>query len=330
MKAFAAMAHRANTTKSYAAQQRIFINMCQSLQIDHIKPLSEQDLCLLITCYAESHKPTTIPAFVSALVDYAKHNGLGDLPRNQLYEDVRKGLSNYLATTNVSVPKQAFTLEDLCVLYQHIDHQSFTGARDWCAICLAFFGLLRVGEYMGGALLYGHITVHRLGLSIRVMFSKTSLIPTTIDISSRGDQLCPSQAFAAYRTHLSRLPFSISSNTALFLTVLQSGQYTPMTDTEFIAALRALITKAFPDRDTQAYAGHSFRRGGATAMKLAGISDAIIQMHGRWKSDAFALYFDKQNIIDVRLLATQGMQTIASSAHMHAISHSSHSSSHAV
>ena len=42
--------------------------------------------------------------------------------------------------------------------------------------------------------------------------------------------------------------------------------------------------------DASKYSGHSFRSGAATTALEAGISDATIQMLGRWKSDAYRRY----------------------------------------
>ncbi len=38
--------------------------------------------------------------------------------------------------------------------------------------------------------------------------------------------------------------------------------------------------------------GHSFRRGAATSAKEVGLSDAEIQLLGRWKSNSYRLYID--------------------------------------
>jgi hypothetical protein len=46
-------------------------------------------------------------------------------------------------------------------------------------------------------------------------------------------------------------------------------------------------------QDPERYSSHSLRIGGATAMSLAGISDHIIMIYGRWKSLAFLLYARK-------------------------------------
>jgi integrase len=38
------------------------------------------------------------------------------------------------------------------------------------------------------------------------------------------------------------------------------------------------------------YSGHSFRSGAATTAVRRGMGDAMIQMLGRWKSDAYRAY----------------------------------------
>jgi len=40
-------------------------------------------------------------------------------------------------------------------------------------------------------------------------------------------------------------------------------------------------------RDHHDYSGHSFRRGGTTAMYEAGVLETLIAMHGRWRSLAY-------------------------------------------
>ena len=42
--------------------------------------------------------------------------------------------------------------------------------------------------------------------------------------------------------------------------------------------------------DSSLFSGHSFRRGGAQSLADAGVSDEILKVVGRWRSDAFRLY----------------------------------------
>jgi hypothetical protein len=277
------------------------------LDIDPLMPLSEQQLCLIVSAYADQHKQTTVPGFISAIAYLTETQGHGQLPRGALFDRVRAGLGNYFGDVE-SVPKAALTLDDLCSFYSHIQHNTFAGARDWCACVFAFFGLLRINEYMNGGLQYHHVQPHSLGVTLTIPFSKTSLVPAKVDIVSRDDALCPLRAFSAYSAFLLAGPLPPAASNPFFISQLISGN-TAMTDAEFTARIRDIIRIALPGKNPMSYAGHSFRRGGATAMKLAGVSDSVIQQQGRWKSDAYRVYFDRQNNLDVRLLATQGLHT---------------------
>ena len=71
-------------------------------------------------------------------------------------------------TRNIAVPKVALTMADLTAFYPYFDRSTFEGARDWCACVLAFFGLLRVGEYTDGRLRMQDVRLaHSLSRSAR-------------------------------------------------------------------------------------------------------------------------------------------------------------------
>lgn len=76
-----------------------------------------------------------------------------------------------------------------------------------------------------------------------------------------------------------------------------------MLDSQFIARIRTLVRVALR-RDPQQFAGHSFRRGGTTALLQAGVPEATIATHGRWKSLAYRSYIDVQHNLRMRLAAT--------------------------
>jgi len=210
-------------------------------------------------------------------------------------------------TRNIAVPKVALTMADLTAFYPYFDRSTFEGARDWCACVLAFFGLLRVGEYTDGRLRMQDVRLAHWGVSLTLPFSKTSLIPTQVDIVSRTDILCPARATAEYLSFFRRFP-GLPQRPAdpFFITRLPTG-FTPLSPADFITRVRKVIQGVLPGRHPKAYAGHSFRRGGTTALKLAGVSDSIIQLHGRWKSDAYRRYIDSDNNLNTRLLATAAL-----------------------
>ena len=301
---------RPNTRKTYSAHDATFRIICRQLAIDGARPLSEVELCRVVTVYARSHKVTTVAGFISAVGYNAATAGHGDLPRGTLFARTMKGINNVHAD-QVATPKTAITLSDMISFHCHIDHTTFEGARDWCACTFAFFGLLRINEYANGHLQHGHVRHTAAGVKLNIVTSKTSLRPVRIDIAERADVLCPSRALSNYLGFFVRFPaLPHELNTPLFITRRKTADFHAMTDIEFTATVRRLIQLTSPGCDASQYAGHSFRRGGTSALKLAGVDDSVVQLHGRWKSDAYRRYIDVEHDIALRLLATQSIPSV--------------------
>lgn len=64
----------------------------------------------------------------------------------------------------------------------------------------------------------------------------------------------------------------------------------PLTRRTLLACTRTLLCRA--GVDLSKHRGLSFRRGGATSLSAAGVSDRLIKQIGRWKSWVFAIYID--------------------------------------
>jgi hypothetical protein len=222
-----------------------------------------------------------------------------DLPRGRTFDRVRAGLLNWYGDTNFSEPARGFTVADLRTIRSHINLGLFADARDWCAALFAFYGLLRIKEYTCSGLLREHVAVHSYGISLAIPFSKTALIPTVVSIVRRDDELCPLAAHRAYTRHLPtrlrsvELPYFLHS----------SSTTAPLTDTTFIRHVRRWV-RDYLHRQPTDYSGHSFRRGGTTALQIAGVPESTIASHGRWKSLAYRAYFDVQFNLELRLAAT--------------------------
>jgi site-specific recombinase XerC len=297
-----------NTVASYRTQFNNLIQICDRYGIDLSRPLDEHDLSFVTAAYAEGHKFTTVAHFLSAVAFYTRQLFNQELPRGRLFNETLTGLRKYYGDTNVSTPKAALTLGDLSKFSQVLDTRYFEHARDWCACLLAFFGLLRINEYMGGGLRMRHVRIASYGLDVTIIRSKTSNVPAVISMTSRSDSLCPVRALRSYLAFFPALGLPHRPDDALFISRLQgSSRIEIMSDAEFISRVRAVVGAAFPDRDTARYAGHSFRRGGASALQEAGVPAALIQQHGRWASDAFRRYLDSSISPVMRLLPTRGL-----------------------
>ena len=147
----------------------------------------------------------------------------------------------------------------------------------WFVCLLAFFGLLRICEYADGRLRWSALSVDADGLSLTIPFSKTSAAPFTLRIAFRGDSLCAKSACSAL---LSLVPWTDIANDAPVLCLSTS---VACSRAAWTAEIKRLAASALAV-DASAYAGHSFRRGGTTAMYLAGVPEAVIAAHGRWRS----------------------------------------------
>ena len=270
------------------------------MHIDSQAPLTELQLCGVCIVYAQQHRITSLAGFISAVAHYAMRMGFPDLPRGRTFERVKAGLLNWYGDTNFSEPARGFTVADLRAIRAHINLAVFADARDWCAALFAFYGLLRIREYTCAALLRQHVVRYDWGISLAVPFSKTSLIPTTVSLVHRGDDLCPVAAHRAYTRHLpARLrgigvPYFLHSKTST----------AALTDVTFIRHVRHWVRDCL-HRDPAEYSGHSFRRGGTTALQIAGVPESTIANHGRWKSLAYRSYFDVQFNLQLRLSATE-------------------------
>ena len=296
---FAGYSLRLNPRRAYESRQRTFQAICDSMRIDSTYPLTELQLCGICIIYAHRHRITSLPGFISAIAHYTMRMGFPDLPRGRTFDRVKAGILNWYGDTNFSQPARGFTVQDLRDIRPHLNLDVFADARDWCAALFAFFGLLRIKEYTCSGLLHEHVSVHRWGISLAIPFSKTALIPTAVAIVRRDDDLCPLAAHGAYSRHLPLrlrrvgVPYFLHDNSTT----------TPLTDFTFIRDVRRWVRDHLhsPPAD---YSGHSFRRGGTTALQIAGVPESTIASHGRWKSLAYRSYFDVQFNLQLRLAAT--------------------------
>jgi hypothetical protein len=291
---------RRNTQASYANQQRNWFLICAQLGLAIDRPVSERQLCAacIVFCLSD-HKFTTLSVFASAVNAWHLDSFAKPLPRNYLFKRVQAGLANIFASTSLSETKIGLDIDQLASIYKHIEFGSFDECRDWCMFIFAFFGLLRVSEYTGGSLQQSDVVATRAGVSIWLPFHKTSPTPVRIEISRRSDCLCPVRAYRRYCAFLG----AVRSEASLPFFVSSLSSRKSMSDRAIITSFRSKLS-AIGVRNLSDYAGHSFRRGGFSAMCAAGVPFALAQSHGRWKSLSYQRYIDTVHSAKLRLLAT--------------------------
>lgn len=286
---FSRMALQVNSRSAYATHHKTYLKFCESIGHDALSGVTEELLCADIIDFVRSHKVTTLPQYISAVANWHHEHSLGDLPRNRLFQRVQKGIQNVFGLSESVQSKAALSLADLQVFYGKMNFSRFCDSRDWLCYVFAFFGLLRIHEYIGASFKFGHVKVKSWGISITIPFSKTNLQPVKVRLVRRD----PSDMFdpvSAYYRYVQFIPKPIQHpNIPFFLQ--RADRSIPITDTEYMETFKQRVKLWLHKKDTN-YAGHSFRRGGTTALFLAGVPETVIAAHGRWKSLAYRKYFD--------------------------------------
>jgi integrase len=266
-------------------------------------PLKEQDLCIFASYHAREKRFVSCPTLFSALADWHRRQGFGELPRHDAFHATMKGLTNLTSGSYTPDVKRAITLDNLRSIHELMDPNCFEHARDWAIMMNAFFSQLRSGEYVLGksqrTLQWRDI--HRdeanKGLQLNIRFSKTSTTTVPIYTSFREDIFCPDAAIRRYAAQVKNR----RSTGAVF--IQSSGR--PLTQAAWGKRFHYWIARIGLPVDQ--YAPHSLRRGGATAMFEAGVPRATISKHGRWVSDAIDGYNDFR-VGERRLAATRALR----------------------
>jgi integrase len=245
--------------------------------------------------FCQTHKITSLRPFVSAINNAYLDNKWDALARNHLYNKCIKGLHNQFARSDESKPKKSLSIKSMKQIATTIDKESFEDCRDWAAAVFAFFALLRRSEYTNGALLKKNVSRGKEGIEITITRSKTSNVPQKVAMSRRKDELCPILAYNQYV----KVRGKADKDDPFFKE--KKDQVIPMSGEKFIHRIRQRYGQV-TGKDAKLIAGHSFRRGGATAMAKAGLSTDMIKQQGRWRSTTMpAVYADIQNDRGMRM-----------------------------
>lgn len=197
--------------------------------------------------------------------------GLPRLTRGNAFYETVDGLRHIYGQVDIQTPATALDWSDLQELQKGIDFGCLADVRFWCATILGFQGLFRASEI--GRVQLDHIEINSWGVRVTVLFSKTNHSPVPVTMVARGDVFCPVLAFLL-----------------LMKLMRAAGEHAPFPSSyhAFNKSLQARCSDAGISK--LGVSTHSLRRGGTTALALAGVPEAIIQAHGRWSSLEYRKY----------------------------------------
>lgn len=273
-------------------------------------PMSEMILAGFLRAAAVGWKPGTFGPFKAAVADWHRAANLGG--QNPLDGGtgalVYKGARRLAGKANGTEVKQAkaMSVELLVALLawlrkkEEIDPaRAPLYRRDAAWLVLGFCGLLRRSEL--GGLTRGDVDMSGPGMRVKIAKSKT-------DQEGVGQWVY----YAATTSSGIRVKETVArwlgagrrggAKEPLFTKWHRRGRYMTAEAVQakgraMVEGMRRHIQGMFEYYGMQtpsgSYSGHSLRRGGATALFLAGWSPEEIQKHGRWSSDCYKRYLER-------------------------------------
>ena len=199
----------------------------------------------------------------------------------------------------------ALTLDQLRTIIRSMDLTQLANLRDATAMVLAFWSLLRAGEYTYNpkpeapweetpVLTRGFVTPDEDGLSVFLAKSKVDQRwrGVTLPVGRRGDDVCPQFWVQRWKDATNIL----RDDDPLFCNVhgpldMVNFPVTPLTYQNFASRFKDHCRRALGPEAAEHLSTHSLRAGGATWMLDNGVAKETVKRLGRWKSKAWKRYY---------------------------------------
>ena len=288
------MAYAKGTLSNLKTQWRNYYLFCAYFGLTPL-PAELQTICCFVEFLARSMTYQVILNHLSAirhLHEWSNHDCviLDHVVLKLMLRGVRR---KYPHTPKQKLP---ITPEILLNVLERLDLSKPHDVALRAAFTINFFSFLRTSNMMPRSvrafdpkkhLTRGKLIVKGEFLVVCITWSKTiqyfNRVLTIPLASIPGSLLCPVNAYKELCRHIPAEPDSPA-----FL--LPAPQKVTLTREVYLAQLRRLLQQAGFRPDL--YAGHSFRRGGATCAFRAAVDGELVKLQGDWKSQAYLRYLD--------------------------------------
>ncbi|KAK3286885.1 hypothetical protein CYMTET_5601 [Cymbomonas tetramitiformis] len=308
-------AYAESTQRSYDTGVKAFLTFCVRFAclgtLEPLLPASDATLARFIAFSAWFVQPGTIKSYLAGVRSLHLQQGVEWTPVAHRFWVAAALQGVRRQWDRPAKPVMPITLRDLARMAEFADMESITGLALWAAILVGFYGLFRkdnltVGKSQAwnarGALVREDVLFAEAGdvVWIRVRHSKTiqcgeryHWVPL---VAVPGSRLCPVEALR----RLMLATEGLQEEAPLFQVEGRGkrGALVPMAHAALVAGLKSLAVQV--GLDPARYAGHSLRRGGATAAMRLNVEKLYIKLQGDWKSDCWERYCeldDEQRLI---------------------------------
>ena len=271
-----------NSRNCYERAWRQFESFCEKFKFQASLPI---DQCILLRfisyLFEKLYASSTICSTISALVYFHTVNDWPD-PRTKKVHQALLGIKNLRPAAQGFQPLSLDNVNNLLQNAERAFSSSFTASLFRAMASLAFYALLRVGEftYSRHTLRKEDVALNGDHLSIRFKsFKHSGGVGVTQAIPAvQRKAVCPVHLLDQYLT--------LRGGKKGYLFVKEDGE--APSRKEFLEWLKAVLSLC--NLDVKSFNTHSFRSGMATHMALRGFSGEQIKLAGRWSSDAYRKY----------------------------------------
>jgi integrase len=281
---------RESTASTYGSQFGQFEIFCGRLGVPSRPPQPKALAQFIIGRALQGYKLSTIEVGVAAVAREAAHAGVSSLTTDPVVQRALKvAAQKAVRTVDQKIP---LGYGDLRLVVQSLSREGvdpYIQARDTALFTVGWTGMFRSSELVG--IEWGQVHFCPRGVMLFVPRSKTDPGEGAwVFLAESGQVTCPVRALRVLSLRFGQVGavFRGRKNDTQHLSKTTVGQ----------RLKKALCTAGVAGWEF--YAAHSLRRGGATHASRSGIPLRMIQIMGRWKSDAVRqyLYTSPQEILE--------------------------------
>ena len=248
--------------------------------------MSDDDLAMFYVFQSKTCKVSRLKAYTACIRRLHLESSENWVPVSYRYKVAQTVRGLRRLNGDVVRRKLPITLFMLAKMYAVMDFSDCNMVTLWAARLTALLCLLRKDNVAVGkvdsfnvrrVLRRKDFVVEGDTVWVKQVFSKViqfSERSHTVAMEASGGLLCPKKAVL---NCFKRVPAEPESPAFLWKS---KGKFVPMTHGVFVAEVKNLIRRI--GLDPAKYAGHSFRRGGATVAFNLGVDHLLIKLQGDW------------------------------------------------
>ena len=285
-----------STKATYKSHRNTYLRFCAYMGYPPV-PVQPDHLLQYAAFLARSLKATSVRSYLNIIGILHKEMGPPNpLLNNWPLKSLLTGMNRAKGLTVTQ--KLPITPKLLRLLHSQLDHTVSLDSSFWAICLVAFYGMFRKSHLLPTTsssfnpkkqLTKRDFKIYSWGALVTIRWSKTiQFRERVVDIPLPripGSPLCPTSAL--YRAFSFTAPVS-SRDQQAFNWVDQSSHTHTFTYNSFVKKLRHHLSTL--GLDPKNYAGHSFRRGGASFAYLSGVPIEMIKALGDWRSDTVLFY----------------------------------------